>query len=446
MNCFATWRTKLSRSRRGQPAAGCCIQSVENAVLLPFEEGLAAERRLFLECKNSPESAAMRHAFFAERQAARVEGIDKHLQPQAINSVGVVGGGTMGAGIAVCCLDAGIPVRLIEATDIGVTLGLDRVHKLYKNSVSKGRLSQQEYENRMTLITGSYHYADLADVDLVIEAAFENQELKQQIFSQLAEVCRPDAILASNTSYLDINAMAAATNSAHRVLGLHFFSPANVMKLLEIVRLKETSQQTLLTALALGKRIRKITAVVGDCYGFAGNRMYSCYSAAAQQLLLEGATPEQVDNAMCDWGMAMGPLSVGDLSGLDIGYKARRAHPNPPADPSWFKPANIMVEAGRVGQKVDRGFYNYSFGSKQVDETAVAMIRAAAAELGIKQQNHTAADIQQRTITALINEGRAILAEGIVQRASDIDVIWLNGYGFPRFRGGPMYYAEVDGL
>lgn len=301
----------------------------------------------------------------------------------------------------------------------------------------------------MGLITGTCDYQDLAQVDLVVEAAFETMPVKQQIFSQLDKVCKPEAILASNTSYLDIDEIAKATTRPKKVVGMHFFSPANIMKLLEVVATKYTDAQTLTTAMTLGKKMGKISVAVKVCYGFVGNRMYACYGREANMLLLEGATPQQIDNAMVEWGMAMGPLAVNDMSGIDIGYHARQANTARPDDPCYFAAADMLVEAGRLGQKTHAGFYQYDeqTNKRSPDETAINLIKAHAAKLGITQRSDiNDEEIQQRLIFALINEGAYILEQKIASRASDIDAIWLNGYGFPRYLGGPMCYADEIGL
>lgn len=443
---FAGWRQTMARKKRGLLAAQLCVDSVENAVLLPFSDGIAEERRLFQECRSSSQSRAMRHAFFAERRCAKVEGLDTGIKAQPIERVGIVGAGTMGAGIAICFADAGVPVTLLELDEEKVSAGVGKVRENYLRSVTRGRMTAEEAEDRCGRIQGTTDYQDLADVDLVIEAAFESMDVKNQVFEALDKVCKPETILASNTSYLDLNRIADATGRQDRVLGMHFFSPANIMKLLEIVRAGRTSDQTLVTAIAVAKKISKVAVTVGVCYGFVGNRMYARYGAEAQKLLLEGASPEQVDSAMRDWGMAMGPIEVSDLTGLDIGYKARKHQPDLPDDPTFFALSTVFVEAGRLGQKTGSGFYRYDSGKKQHDESAIAMIRDTAASLGVTQKDIGAEGIQMRLVSALVREGREILDEGIAQCASDIDVIWLNGYGFPRYRGGPMWYAEDAGL
>ena len=451
---FDEWRAKMARTARGQIAPQHCITSIENAVRLPFPEGLKKEREMFLECRSSSQSRAMRHAFFAERQSSKPTGINNDVAALAIHSVGVIGAGTMGGGIAMCFSSAGIPVTILEMGEGNLQRGLDGIRSRYQKNVTSGRISQQQCDSFVGNIQGTCDYKDLANVDLVVEAAFEDMAIKHQIFARLDEACKPETILATNTSYLDVDEIARATNRPNKVLGMHFFSPANIMKLLEVVRAEKTDEQTLITGMAIGKLIGKTTVSVGVCYGFVGNRMYSCYGREAQMLLLEGATPEQIDHAMKIWGMAMGPLAVNDLSGIDIAYKARRENPNLPDDPCYFKAADLMVESGRLGQKTGAGFYRYEqeSGNKVVDQDVLNIIRTEAEKLGIRQrvglngEGISDEEIQNRLILALINEGARILEEGIVTRASDIDVIWINGYGFPRFRGGPMCYADEVGL
>ena len=443
---FARWRNKLARRARGQLAPQNAIQCIENATVEPFVAALKRERELFIECRNSPQSAAMRYAFFAERQVAKVGSLKADIKPLPIEKVAVIGAGTMGCGIAMCFASAGIEVCLLELNAENLQRGLDLIADRYAQAVATNRIDAATREQCLARIQGTCLYQDLSEVDLVIEAAFENLQVKKEIFAELDRVCKPSAILASNTSYLDINAIADATIRPEKVLGMHFFSPAHIMKLLEVVRADKTADQTLLTAMRLGKKIGKIAVAVGVCYGFVGNRMYSAYGAAANQLLLEGATPEQVDKAMEAWGMAMGPFAVADLSGIDIGYKARRENPSRALGPGFFRPADLLVEHNRLGQKTGAGFYRYVDGKRQSDPDVVELIIQEAQGLGIPQRKIRATEIQRRLVSSLINEGKKILAAGIAQRAADIDVIWLNGYGFPRYRGGPMYFADKVGF
>ena len=441
---FDESRARLTAKARGQIAPLHIVDCVEAATRLPFDEGLAFERERFSICMDSPQSAAMRHAFFAEREAAKVDGLDKSTPRRNIERVAVIGAGTMGGGIAMCFANAGIPVTLLEISDDALQRGLGVIEKNYAGSVSRGKLSEAASAAARALIVGATDYSALSDVDLVIEAVFEDPDLKQRIFRQLDEVCKDGAILATNTSYQDVNAIAAATARPEDVVGMHFFSPANIMKLLEVVRGDTTADDVLATVLALAKRIRKVPVVARVCYGFIGNRMLKPYGNAAQRLLLEGATPEQVDTAMQDWGMAMGPFRVFDLAGLDVGYKARQALPaDQRGDPATHRVADRLVESGRLGQKSGAGFYRYDDGRKPRPDPVVAeVIASAAEEFGIERRKFDDSEIVERLIGALVDEGHAILDEGIAQRPGDIDVVWIYGYGFPVARGGPMYYAE----
>ena len=444
------FRDKLAKKSRGQQAPQSAVNSIENSFTLPLDEAMVKEREYFVECRDSSQSRAMRHAFFAEKTAAKLTfSTETKPTPNNVKSVAVIGAGTMGGGIAMCFANAGISVKLLEMTQSNLAKGINAIAKRYQQAEARGIISKQKVNQCMELIDGTCDYQDLAQVDLVVEAAFETMPVKQQIFSQLDEVCKPEAILASNTSYLDINEIAKATKRPEKVVGMHFFSPANIMKLLEVVATDYTDEQTLATAMNLGKKMGKVSVAVKVCYGFVGNRMYACYGREANMLLLEGATPEQVDNAMVQWGMAMGPLAVNDMSGIDIGYQARKANTQGPNDPCYFAPADMLVEAERLGQKTHAGFYQYdeTTNKRSPDNTAIELIKAHAAKLGVKQRNDISdTEIQQRLIFALINEGAYILEQDIASRASDIDAIWLNGYGFPRYLGGPMCYADEVGL
>lgn len=446
------FRDTLAKKSRGQQAPQSAVNSIENSFTLPLNEAMLKEREYFVACRSSAQSRAMRHAFFAEKTAAKLEFVsdkDKNTKPKDIKSIAVIGAGTMGGGIAMCFANAGIQVTLLEMNQTNLNKGIDAIALRYQQAQTRGILSKEQVKKCITLINGTCDYQDLAQVDLVVEAAFETMEVKQQIFSQLDTVCKPETILASNTSYLDIDEIAKATTRPEKVVGMHFFSPANIMKLLEVVETKHTDTQTIATAMALGKKIGKISVVVKVCYGFVGNRMYACYGREANMLLLEGATPQQIDDAMVQWGMAMGPLAVNDMSGIDIGYQARKANVERPEDPSYFAPADTLVEAGRLGQKNHAGFYRYDTetNKRSPDDKVIELITAQAAKLGIKQRSYISnKEIQQRLIFALINEGAYILEQGVANRASDIDAIWLNGYGFPRYLGGPMCYADEIGL
>ena len=421
-------------------------------MLLPFNEGKKREREFFITCRDSSQSVAMRHAFFAERRAARLpEAYDKtqNVTLLPIKQVAIVGAGTMGGGIAMCFANAGLSVILLEMNEDNLALGLLAIRKRFEQALNRGLIDHVQLEQRMSLIVGTCNYEDLSDVDLVVEAAFETMAVKRQIFATLDQVCKRAAILASNTSYLDINEIAQSTARSHKVLGMHFFAPANIMKLLEVVCADDTDEQTLKTVMALGKKLGKISVAVGVCYGFVGNRMYSCYGREANMLLLEGASPDHIDTAMKNWGMAMGPLAVTDMSGIDIAYKARQENPTLKQDPLYFRAADLMVEAGRLGQKTGVGFYRYDSDARtpQVDERVLAVFSNEAKIRGVVQRGDiTEKEIQNRLVFALINEGARILAEGIATKASDIDAIWLNGYGFPRHLGGPMCYADEIGI
>ena len=443
---FEQKRIAVARKTRGVPAPQSIIDCVEAATKFDFEQGSAIERDKFTELMNSPESAGLRHVFFAERQASKIEGIDRNTPLRPVNTVGIIGAGTMGGGIAMNFANAGIAVILLEINQEALDRGIGICRKNYERSAAKGRFTPEQVEHFMGLISGTTSYDDLADADLVIEAVFEDPQLKYEVFRKLDSVCKPGAILASNTSYQDIDAIAAVTSRPQDVLGMHFFSPANVMKLLEVVRGEKTADDVLATVMKLAKKIRKVAALSRVCYGFIGNRMLGGYFREAQMLLLEGATPAQVDSAMQSFGMAMGPLAVGDLAGLDVGYKARKALPDRPDHPAT-NVADQLVEMGRMGQKTGAGYYRYDPETrKRLDDPEVeALIRAEAERLGIEPRTISDEEIVARVIYPLINEGARILEEGIAQRASDIDIVYIYGYGFPAHRGGPMFYADTVG-
>jgi 3-hydroxyacyl-CoA dehydrogenase len=445
---FDEARKRLAKRARGQIAPDRIVSCIQAAVELPMDEGLQRERELFQELVASPESAAMRHIFFAERQAAKIRDLPKETPIRDINKVAIIGGGTMGGGIAMCFANVGIPVIMIEINDEALERGLGIIRKNYGITVKKGKMSEQHMQSRLELISGSTDYGDLADVDLVIEAVFENLDLKKEIFAKLDTACKPGAILATNTSYQDVNAIAAATSRAEDVLGMHFFSPANVMKLLEVVRGDKTADDVLATAMKIGKAIGKVCVMSGVCYGFIGNRMLGGYGREAQMLLLDGCTPRQVDSALEKFGMAMGPLAMGDLAGLDVGYKARQARTDLPDDPRLYRMGTVLVEMGRHGQKTGSGFYKYDPETRaRLDDPEVeSLIRKEADELGVEQREISEEEILQRCFYPLINEGALILEEGIAQRPSDIDVVYVYGYAFPAAKGGPMFYADQVGL
>jgi len=445
---FENARKKLARRARGQIAQDRIVSCIEAAVELPIDEGLERERELFLELVTSPESAAMRHIFFAERQAAKIKDLPKDTALRPINKVAVIGGGTMGGGIAMCFANVGIPVVLLEVNDEALDRGLGIIRKNYNITVQKGKLPENQMEQRISLISGTTNYEDIADVDMVIEAVFENVDLKKEIFGKLDSVCKQGAILATNTSYQDVDVISEATARPQDVVGMHFFSPANVMKLLEVVRGEKTSDDVLATVMQIGKKIRKVCALSRVCYGFIGNRMLGGYGREAQMLLLDGCTPSQVDSALEGFGMAMGPLAMGDLAGLDVGYKAREARTDLPDDPKLYRMGTLLVEMGRHGQKTGSGFYKYDPETRKrmADPEVEDRIIEEANKLGIERRAVSDDEILARCFYPLINEGAKILEEGIAQRASDIDVVYIYGYAFPVAKGGPMHYADAVGL
>lgn len=446
---FDKYRANLSKRARGQIAPQHIISCVEAAVNLSFDDGLNRERELFLELRGSPQSASMRHLFFAERQSAKVKGLTKDVPIRNIKSVGIIGGGTMGGGIAMNFVNVGIPVTLLEINEESLQRGMDIISKNYATTVKKGRLSEAESAKRQSLVTGSISYDDLADVDMVIEAVFENIDIKKEVFAKLDQTCKPGAILASNTSYQNVDEIAAATTRPEDVIGLHFFSPANVMKLLEVVRGDKTSEEVLATSMAIAQKIKKVPVLSRVCYGFIGNRMYRQYIREAQLCLIEGSTPEKIDSVMTRWGMAMGPLSVGDLAGIDIGYKARQALTDEEkGDPKSYCIADRLAEMGRFGQKVGAGYYLYDSvtRARSSDPEVLQVIEDEANKQGVTRRNLSDEEIINRLIFAMINEGFKILEEGIAQRPSDIDIVFAFGYGFPAYRGGPMFFADTIGL
>ncbi len=446
---FDALRAQIAKQARGLEAPLKMLEAVQANVDRSFDEGLELERRLFTELMTGSQSKALRHIFFAEREAAKVIGLAKDTPPREINSVGIIGGGTMGGGIAMSFANAGFPVTLLEINDEALERGLAIVDRNYAGSVTRGKLSEDNAAACRGRIGGTTDYADVADCDLVIEAVFEDPSLKKEIFATLDATCKPGAILATNTSYQDVDAIAAATGRPEDVLGMHFFSPAHIMKLLEVVRGDKTADDVLATVMALAKKIRKVPVLSGVCYGFIGNRMLGPYFREAQLCLVEGSTPEAVDAAMTDWGMAMGPISVADLAGLDVGYKARQALPEDQrGDPRSYRVADVLVEAGHLGQKSGAGFYRYDADTraKTPDPEVQAIIEREAKALGVMRRDIDAEEIVDRLIYALVNEGMKIVEEGIAQRPGDIDIVYIYGYGFPAWRGGPMHYADDVGL
>ena len=428
---FDKQAAELAKKARGLEAPVACAQSVRNAVTLPFDEALAKEREFFVTLVSGDQSRAQRHLFFAEREAAKVPGVGKDIAPREIRRAGVIGAGTMGGGIAMAFVNGGVPVTFLEMNREALDRGLATIEKNYAISVSRGSLSEDAKAKRMALFSATTDYAGLADCDIVVEAVFEEMSVKKDVFGKLDTVAKPGAILASNTSYLDVDDIAASTSRPQDVVGTHFFSPANVMKLLEIVRGRKTAPDVLATLLSLARKIGKVPVVVGVCQGFVGNRMLSARSEESENLLLEGATPSQVDAVFTDFGWPMGPFQMYDLAGLDIGWRNRKSH---------GKTAIIsdqLCEQGRFGQKTGKGFYLYENGSRTPtpDPEVEKLIAEKARERGINRRAISAGEIAERTLYPMINEGAKILEEGIASRASDIDIVWVNGYGFPDRQG-----------
>jgi 3-hydroxyacyl-CoA dehydrogenase len=445
---FAEARAHIATQWRGYPAPLEIAACVEAAVKQPFAKGVAFERERFEVLVATPESKSLRHAFFAERAAAKVNGLPEDTPVREIRSAAVIGAGTMGGGIAMNFANAGIPVKILEASQERLDKGLSVIRANYAATVSKGRLSQEAMDKRMALMTGVTGYDELRDADIIIEAVFEEMPVKQEVFRKLDAVAKPGAILATNTSTLDIDAIAGVTARPQDVIGLHFFSPANVMKLLEIVRGAKTAGDVIATSMKLAKTIRKVGALVGVCDGFVGNRMVHAYFREAGYLLEEGALPQQVDRVMEEFGFAMGPFRVSDLAGLDIGWaiRKRQAATRDPAE-RYSRIGDLICEKGRFGQKTGAGYYRYENGRKPVPDPEIeALIVQASKDAGFTRREISDQEILERCLYQLVNTGAQILEEGIAQRASDIDIIYLYGYGYPRYRGGPMMSADLIGL
>ena len=441
-------RNTLKAKATHYPAPLQCVAAVEAATRLPFEEGMALERERFVQLMASPESRSLRHLFMAEREAAKIAGVPAGTVLRAVNKVAIVGAGTMGGGIAMNFLNAGIPVKLLDTSDEALERGVSVMRKNYQSQVSRGKLSAEVLLQRMALLSTTLDHQALADADLVIEAVFEDMDVKQQVFGLLDATMKPGAILASNTSTLDLNRMAGFTQRPGDVVGLHFFSPANVMRLLEVVRASHTKADVLATVMALGKRIKKIPVVSGVCDGFIGNRMLEQYVRQAGFLLEEGCTPERVDRAIEHFGFAMGPFRMGDLAGNDIGWAIRKRRYVEKPDIRYSRIADLLCEKGRFGQKTGAGWYDYQPGQREPIPNAdvLQMIEDHRRKQGVKPRHISDDEIVQRLVFALVNEGARILEEGIASRASDIDVVYVMGYGFAAWRGGPMHYANVFGL
>jgi len=447
---FDDFRKKLEKSARGQFSPFRCVDAVEAALDAPdIVEGMKRERELFQQCMDSPQRAGLIHAFFGERAVAKVPGIGKDVAARPVRKAGVIGAGTMGGGIAMCFANAGIPVTVVETAQEALDKGLGRVQSNYDVSAKRGRFTAAQVEERMGRISGSLDMADLGDADLIIEAVFESMDVKKAVFAKLDAIAKPGAVLASNTSYLDVDEIAASTSRPADVLGMHFFSPANVMRLLEVVRGEKTADDVLRTALDIGRKLGKVAVVSGVCDGFIGNRMLKVYKTQMDYLLEDGALPWEIDAAMTGFGFAMGPYAVGDLAGLDIGYMTRRRE-DATRDPNdrYVAIADKLYELGRLGQKTGAGWYRYEEGDRRgkPDPEVEKIILDASAEKGITRRDFGAEEIRTRALSALVNEGARILEEGIALRSVDIDMVWLFGYGFPSYEGGPMFWADRKGL
>ncbi len=445
---FQFARNMVAAQAKHFPAPLRCLEAVAASVYKPFDEGIKAEREGFVALMMTPESKALRHAFFAERATSKIPDVPEDTPRREIRKVAVIGAGTMGGGISMNFLNAGIPVVILEMKQDALDRGLATIRKNYEGQVKKGKLKEDKYQQRMALLSTTLSYADIGDADLVIEAVFEDLGVKQQVFEQLDAVMKPGAILASNTSTLDLNRIAAFTKRPQDVIGMHFFSPANVMKLLEVVRGRETAKDVLATVMALGKTIRKTCVVSGVCDGFIGNRMIEQYSRQAGFLLEEGCTPQQVDKAVEKFGFAMGPFRMGDLAGNDVGWYIRKRRYQEKPHLRYSKTADLLCEMGRFGQKTGAGWYDYAAGKRDAIPSAVVveMIEKHRAAQGISPRKISDEEIVQRLVFSLVNEAAHILEEGIALRASDIDMVYLTGYGFPLWRGGPMCYADTVGL
>ena len=436
---FDSFRSANARKFRGFDAPEYNIRAIEAAVAKPYAEGVQDERRLFMELMSGTQARAQQYFFFAERKAAKIEGLPDDTRPREIRKVGVIGAGTMGGGISMNFLSAGVPVTIVETEQAALDRGTGVMRKNYEASAAKGRMTGEQVGQAMGLLTPSLDLEDLGDCDLIIEAVFENMDVKKEIFARLDRIARPGAILASNTSYLNIDEIAATTSRPQDVLGLHFFSPANVMKLLEVVRGAKTAPDALVTAMQTAKRIRKVAVVAGVCHGFIGNRMLMPRQLQANQLLLEGATPEQIDRVHVDFGMPMGPFQMADLAGVDIGWHR---------DPSRVENIrDALCAIDRWGQKKGAGFYDYDDKRRpSPSPTVQAIIDDFRTKAGIEPREISDQEIIERTLYTMVNEGAKILEEGMAQRASDIDVVWVYGYGWPVYRGGPMFWADTEGL
>ncbi len=445
---FQFSRNMVGAVAKNFPAPLKCIDAVAAAVSMPFDEGMKVEREAFVHLVQTPESKALRHAFFGERAASKIGDVPADTPTRKIGKVGVIGAGTMGGGISMNFLNAGIPVIILEMKQEALDKGLGIIRKNYEGSLKKGKLTQEKLDQRMGLLSGTLSYDDLKDADLIIEAVFEDMGVKEQVFKKLDAVAKPGAILASNTSTLDVNQIAGFTRRPQDVVGMHFFSPANIMKLLEVVRGAATAKDVLATVMQVAKNIRKTAVVSGVCDGFIGNRMIEHYGRIAGFLVEEGASPQQVDRALEKWGMAMGPFRMSDLAGNDIGWAIRKRRYVDKPEVKYAKIADTLCEQGRFGQKTGLGWYRYEAGKRDAipDPVVDKMIEDYRKKKGITPRKIANEEIVERCIYALVNEAARLLEEGIAQRASDIDMVYLTGYGFPLYRGGPMLYADQVGL
>jgi 3-hydroxyacyl-CoA dehydrogenase len=439
---FANFRKSIARQTRGFRAPENIVRAVEAAVSLPFDQGLKRERELFAELLSSPESKAQRYFFFAEREAAKIPDVPADTPPRDVKKAAVIGAGTMGGGIAMNFANAGIPVTVIEMAQEALDRGLGIVRKNYEATAARGRLTAADVDKRMGLITGTTDFKAAADADMVVEAVFEEMPVKKEVFAKLDAICKPDAVLATNTSTLDVDEIASATKRPESVIGTHFFSPANVMRLLENVRGQKSSKTTIATAMTIGRRIGKVPVLVGVCYGFVGNRMLHQRGLQAEKLILEGAAPHQVDRVLTDFGFPMGPFAMSDLAGLDVGWRIRKGRgvKAPVAD--------RICELGRFGQKTGAGYFKYEKGDRTPvpDLEVEKIIVDVATSMGVTRRAISDEEILQRLLYPMVNEGAKILDEKVAIRASDIDVIWVYGYGWPVYRGGPMFWADSIGL
>jgi len=443
---FDETRKRIAKEKKNLFAPQRIVDALEAAATLPFDKGMVRERELFLQCAQNSQSKALQHVFFAERKAANVPNLDKNVTKRDVKSVALIGAGTMGGGIAMNFLNVGIPVTLLEMTQEALDRGVGVIRKNYENTASKGKLTIEQVQHRMGLLKPTLSYEDLSDADLIIEAVFETMAIKKEVFAKLDKAAKTGAILASNTSYLSIDEIADSTSRPGDVVGMHFFSPANVMRLLEIVRGAKTAQDVLVTVVDIAKRINKVGVVCGNRDGFIGNRMLGGYAYQASLMVLEGAMPEQVDAALRNFGMPMGVLQMSDLAGLDVGYKSRKDRDPATFDGRVSRSADLLVEMGRKGQKTQAGYYDYAPGDRTPRPSPVVagIIEQVSKEYGITRRQFTDAEIVERCFLALMNVGCDVLSEGVASRSSDIDIVYLYGYGFPAYRGGPMFWAENE--